>query len=125
MVKSHSSARLLAITRHSSLGELLGPMNDLEACPKLTKKKKLRLKSQVSESLQLHNSERPIRSTISPVRGAIQIEVVPWHGQENHPSRDAMGLDMKITVLRKKLIKVNVMQQWREEVADWRTLTSS
>ena len=36
-----------------------------------------------------------------------------------------MGLDMKITDLRNKLIKVNVMQRLREEVADPRTLSSS
>ena len=36
--KSHSCAQLLAIARHSFLGELLGPMNDLEACQRISQK---------------------------------------------------------------------------------------
>ena len=52
-----------------------------------------------------------MRSTTGTARWATQMEVVSCQCQENHPSRDAMGLDMKTADFRNKLIKANVMQR--------------
>ena len=40
-----------------------------------------------------------------------KVEVVYRHCQENHPSRDAMGLDMKTTDFGNKLVKANTQCQ--------------